>query len=286
MVFTATKKILKKGQKFGYAVPAFNIYNLETMQAAAEAAGGLGSPLILATTPGTVSYAGAKHLVSIAQTTAEEYEISLCLHLDHAEDVDFIKECIDFGYRSVMIDASQCSFEENIKRTKEIVEYGKDKGVSVEAELGRIGGTEDGIEVSKKDAFLTDPKAAQEFVKRTEIDSLAVAIGTAHGEYDQEPELDFDRLEEIEKKVDIPLVLHGASGVPEKSVKQAVGLGICKVNIATELKVAFAQGVKGYLSENSGAIDLRSYLTPGKKAMREVAAQKINLCGSKGQIKS
>jgi tagatose 1,6-diphosphate aldolase GatY/KbaY len=190
---------------------------------------------------------------------------------------------IDMGYKSVMIDASHHPFEENIQIVREVVDYAVKYGVSVEAELGRLGGIEDDMVVNEKDSFLTDPDSAVEYVERTGIDSFAVAIGTAHGLYKSDPKLDFDRLAIINEKLDLPLVLHGASGIPSADVKRTIGLGISKVNIATELKIPFAEAVRKYLLENLDANDPRKYLTPGKEAMEKVVIQKILMCGSDGK---
>lgn len=284
MSIISTKQMLLDAQKGKYAVAAFNIHNLETMQVVAEAAWETKSPVIIAATPSTIKYSGADYLIGIARVAAEKYSISVAVHLDHFEDIKEIKRCIDIGYKSVMIDASKHSFEDNIKIVREVVEYAHRRDVTVEAELGRLGGQEDDITVSEKEALLTDPDAVVEFVKRTNIDSLAIAIGTAHGLYKEEPKLDFKRLEEIRNKVNIPLVLHGASGVPDESVKRAVSLGICKVNIATELKIPFADAVKKYFASNPEASDPRHYMAPGKIAMKEVVINKIKLCGSDGKI--
>lgn len=283
MSIVSTKEMLLAAKKGGYAVPAFNIHNLETIQVVAEAAAELSSPLIIATTPSTVQYAGADYLLAIVEVASRRYEVPIAIHLDHAEEVEMIKQLLDLGYKSVMIDASHLPFEENIRTVREVVEYAHKYGVSVEAELGRLGGQEDDLTVDEADSFYTDPDKAVEFVERTGIDSLAVAIGTAHGLYKSEPKLDFTRLKEIHQKVDLPLVLHGASGIPDQDVKRTIALGIAKVNIATELKIPFAEAVRRYLIEHPEANDPRKYLTPGKDAMREVAKKKIIMCGSSGR---
>lgn len=280
MEIISTKEILLKAKKDGYAVPAFNIHNLETAQAVIEGATEMKSPVIIATTPGTVNYAGMEYLVAIVKAGAKKHNIPIALHLDHCEDVDFVKACIDAGYRSVMIDASMESFEKNIELTKEIIEYAHRYGATVEAELGRIGGEEDDRVVEDEDVLLTDPKKALEFVEKTGVDSLAVAIGTAHGVYKLEPKLDFDRLGEMNKIIDVPLVLHGASGISEDNIIRAIGDGICKVNIATEIKIPFAAEVKRYFEENPTANDPRHYLTPAKEAAKKIIIDKIRICGS------
>ncbi len=280
MSFISAKDMLLDAQQEGYAIPAFNIHNLETIQSVLEAANELRSPVMIATTPGTVNYADPEYLVSIVKKAGEKYNIPISLHLDHAENIEFIKRCIDLGYKSVMIDASAESFEENVKRTKEIMSYAKFKDVSVEAELGRLGGREDDVVVSENDEIYTNPEMAKQFVELTVVDSLAIAIGTAHGVYKSEPKLDFNRLKEIRELVNVPLVLHGASGVPSDSVKEAINLGISKVNIATELKIPFANAVKDYFKASPDANDPRKYLKPGKEAMVKVVKEKIRMCNS------
>lgn len=280
MNIISTKELLIEAQKFKYAVPAFNVHNLETIRAVVAGAVEMNSPVIIATTPGTIDYSGLEYLVSIVKTAAEINNIPISLHLDHCTDIDYVKKCIDAGYRSVMIDASAKSFEKNIETTKKVVEYAHKFGATVEAELGTIGGEEDDIVISEKDALLTDPDKAVEFVEKTGVDSLAVAIGTAHGVYKFEPKLDFERLKEMNKKIQVPLVLHGGSGVPVVSVQRAIEDGICKVNISTELKIPFAKAVKEFFINNPEADDPRKYLTPGVEASKEVVIEKIKMCGS------
>ena len=282
-MLVTTKEILLKAQQGKYAVPAFNIHNLETVQSVVETAAKFKSPLILAGTPGTIDYAGAEYLVAIAEVAARKYNIPIALHLDHFEDLDKIREYIAIGFTSAMIDASKESFQDNIAKVQEIVEYVHSKGRVVEAELGKLVGVEDDLIIDEKDSVYTNPDSAQEFVEQTHIDSLAVAIGTAHGLYKGKPKLDFDRLAKIRAKVTVPLVLHGASDVPEELVKRTIALGICKVNIATDLKIPFANAIKQYFQEHPEANDPRKYLTPGKDAMKAVVAAKILMCGSQNQ---
>lgn len=284
MDIISTKNILLEAQKNKYAVPAFNIYNLETLQAVLEATYNMKSPTIIATTPGTVNYAELEYLVAIVKAAAKKYDVPIGLHLDHCSDIDFLKRCIRGGYKSVMIDGSSMSYEENIRVTREVVEFAHKYDVTVEAELGRVGGVEDERIVHEKDGMLTDPKIALDFVNRTNVDSLAVAIGTAHGLYKFEPKLDFDRLKEIRNIIDIPVVLHGGSGVPEDSIIKAIEYGICKVNIATELKIPFAESIQSYFKDNPEANDPRHYFKPGKKAVMKVAMDKIRICGSGNRI--
>lgn len=279
----STKEMLIKARNEKYAVPAFNIHNLETIQAVVETASELRSPVIIATTPSTVEYAGMDYLVGIVETAAKKYSIPIALHLDHCEDIALLKECIDMGYKSVMIDASLKPFEENIKIVKETVKYAHNKGVSVEAELGCLGGQEDTLTIDEKNASLTDPDAAVEFIDKTGLDSLAVAIGTAHGVYKKKPKLDFDRLDKINKKVNVPLVLHGASGISSDNIKKSIELGISKVNIATELKIPFAKSIKVYFDEHPESHDPRKFLAPAKESVKEVVKEKIKIFGSQNR---
>ena len=282
----SSKEMLLNAQKYGYAVPAFNIHNLETIQVVLEAANDLKSPVILAATPSTVKYAGESYLLTIIEKANEINNVPVTFHLDHHENVEDIKRIITIGCRSVMIDASKYEFKENVAIVKDVVDFAHRYGATVEAELGKLGGREDDIIVGEKNSFLTDPKEAVEFVKMTGVDSLAVAIGTAHGLYKSEPKLDFERLEEIRGLLDVPLVLHGASGVLTEAVQKAINLGICKVNIATELKIPFSNAIKEYFKEHPDASDPREYLVPAKKAMYDVVVEKIKMCNSENKALS
>ncbi|CEK37790.1 tagatose-bisphosphate aldolase subunit GatY [Paraclostridium sordellii] len=283
MSLISTKEILEKAQNEGYAVPAFNIHNLETIQVVLKAARDLKSPVILAATPSTVKYADENYLLAIMNKATELNDIPIAFHLDHHENVDDIKRIIKLGCKSVMIDASKHEFDENVSIVKDIVNFAHKYGTTVEAELGKLGGVEDNLEVDDKDAYLTNPNEALKFVKLTGVDSLAVAIGTAHGLYKCEPKLDFKRLEEIRRLVHVPLVLHGASGVSYCAVQEAIKNGICKVNIATELKIPFSNAIKKYFEENPNASDPRQYLVPAKNAMYDVVAEKIKMCKSENK---
>ncbi|KLE17167.1 tagatose bisphosphate family class II aldolase [Clostridium sp. C8] len=283
MKILSTREMLKKAQREGYAVPAFNIHNLETLQVVVETAAELQSPVILAGTPSTIDYAGGEYIVAMAQVAAQKHNIPIAIHLDHFEDVEEIKHYVNMGFNSTMIDASHSSYEDNIKTVKEVVEYAHKYDATVEAELGRLGGQEDDLVVDEKDAMYTNPQQAKEFVEKTGIDSLAIAIGTAHGLYKGEAKLDFDRLKEIRDMVDVPLVLHGASDVPDELVKKAISLGICKVNVATDLKIPFSDAVKKFFNEHPDANDPRKYMTPGKEAMKKIVEHKIMVCGSNGK---
>ena len=277
-----TKYLLEDARRGRYAVPAFNIHNLETAQVVLEAAAALHSPVILAATPGTVRHAGCGYLAAIAQEACRQYDLPIALHMDHHETFESIRDGILAGFSSVMIDASMLPFEENIARTARVVALAHRHGVTVEAELGRLAGAEDGLSVDDADSAYTDPDRAAEFARRTGIDSLAVAIGTAHGLYKSTPKLDLGRLSAIREKVDIPLVLHGASDVPDEAVREAIARGICKVNVATDLKIPFAQGLREYLLAHPEANDPRQYLQLAKERMGAVAVHKIKLCGSDG----
>lgn len=277
----STREMLLKAQREGYAVPAFNIHNMETLQVVAETAMEMKSPVIIAGTPSSIEdYAGPDYIKAMAEVAANKYDVPIAIHLDHFEDVDAIKRDIDIGFKSCMIDASKKPFEENIAIVKDVVEYAHRYDAVVEAELGKLGGREDDLVVDEKDTRYTNPDDAAEFVNKTNVDSLAIAIGTAHGLYKGEPKLDFERLKEIRSKVSIPLVLHGASDVPDELVKEAISLGICKVNVATDLKIPFADAVKKFFNENSKESDPRKYMTPGKEAMKEIVKHKIEVCGS------
>ncbi|EPL9571998.1 tagatose bisphosphate family class II aldolase [Providencia rettgeri] len=284
MYLVSTRNMLNKAQQGGYAVPAFNIHNLETIQVVMETAAEMASPVILAGTPSTFSYAGSDYLIAICQQAAERYKVPVALHLDHHEDISDIFQKVSAGVRSAMIDASHFPFEENIQIVKRVVDFCHQWDCTVEAELGRLGGQEDDLVVEAADALFTDPDAAITFIQRTGIDSLAVAIGTAHGMYKSEPHLDFARLDAIRKKTDLPLVLHGASGIPDADVRHCIELGICKVNVATELKIAFSDAIKQYFIENPEATDPRHYLVPGKAAMKAVVMDKIRVCKSDGTL--
>ncbi|WP_313682719.1 tagatose bisphosphate family class II aldolase [Pantoea sp.] len=284
MYLVSNRAMLLKAQQGGYAVPAFNVHNLETVQVIAETAAQMGSPVIMAGTTGTYKYAGLNYLVAICQQAARKYDLPIALHLDHHENFDDIGIKVKAGVRSVMIDASHFPFEQNIEKVADVVRLCHRYDASVEAELGRLGGQEDNILVDEKDSIFTDPLKSAEYVKRTGIDSLAVAIGSAHGMYQGEPKLDFERLAQIRDRVDIPLVLHGASGIPEAMLRRSIELGICKVNVATELKIAFSDAVKAFFYQHPNANDPREYMEPGKQAMKRVVQEKIRMCGSADKL--
>lgn len=278
-----SKELLLHAQKNGYAVPAFNCHNLETIQVIVETANELRSPVIIAGTPGTFDYAGRDYIQSIVETAAKKYNIPIVLHLDHHTKIEDIEASLKLGTKSVMIDASHHSYDENIAIVKKVVELAHKFDATVEAELGILGGQEDDLVVNEKDSKYTNPQQAVDFVKKTGIDSLAVAIGTAHGLYKEDPKLDFERLKEIRSLVTIPLVLHGASGVPEEAVKKTISLGITKVNIATELKIPFSHKLREYLVTHPEENDPRKYMKDAKKAMAEVVKEKILMCMSQNR---
>lgn len=282
-MLVTTKELLLDAQKKNYAVGAFNINNMEIIQAIIGAAEELNSPVILQASQGGIKYAGIEYIAALGKAAAQKAKVPVALHLDHGTDFDQIVLCIRNGFTSVMIDGSKYPFEENVAITKKVVEIAHAVGVSVEAELGKIGGTEDDITVDERDATMTDPEEARRFVEETGVDSLAIAIGTAHGVYKGEPKLDFERLKAIREVVEVPLVLHGSSGVPSESLEKAIALGICKVNIDTDIRAAFAREVKEFVAENPDEIDPRKILGPAREAMKEVIKDKIKIFGSVGR---
>lgn len=279
----SSKEMLIKARKEGYAVPAFNIHNLETIQTVVEAAVEMRSPIILAATPGTMDYAGRAYIQAIAEVAAKENDIPIALHLDHHETLESIEESLKLGTKSVMIDGSHGSFEDNIALSKQVVDLAHKYGAAVEAELGKLVGQEDDLIVEAKDGAYTDPDTVVEFIERTGIDTLAVAIGTGHGVYESKPNLDFDRLEKINNLIDIPIILHGASGISKEDVQRCIALGCAKVNISTELKIPFSDALRTFLIENPNETDTRKYMGPAKAKMKEAAIEKILICMSDGK---
>lgn len=282
MSLVTTKELMLKAQKEGYAIGAFNVENMEMVQAVVEAAEELHSPVIMQTTPSTVKYADLDYFYANVKTAAEKASVPVVIHLDHGSSFDLAMRAFRAGYTSIMIDGSHESYEDNITVSKAVANACHPAGVPVEAELGKVGGKEDDLDGGDGDPY-TDPKEAVDFVKRTGVDSLAVAIGTAHGVYKGEPKLDLDRLSEIRKVVDIPLVLHGTSGVPDETVKECVKRGICKVNYATDLRIAFTKGVKEVFAENADTIDPKKYNAAGRTAVKEYVKHKIMVVGSNGK---
>lgn len=277
------KQILEHADQNGYAVGAFNVNNMEIIQAIAEAAGDLKAPVILQASQGAIKYAGVEYITSLVKTTSELVDVPMTLHLDHGTDFEEIMKCIRNGFTSVMIDASKHELEENIRLTKEIVRIAHSVGVSVEAELGKIGGTEDQIVVSEAEATYTDPEEARIFVEETGVDSLAIAVGTAHGVYKGEPKVDIERIKEIDRVVPVPLVLHGSSGVPYDTLENAVKAGIRKINIDTDIRASFAGAVKEFVESNPEEIDPRKILKPARARMADTVKEKIKVFGSDGK---
>ncbi len=306
MPLRTNKELLNLAKKGGYAVGAFNINNLEILQAVVSAGEAEKSPAIIAVSEGAIQYAGLPFILSMVRTASEEASTPLSLHLDHGKDLEIIRSCVENGFTSVMIDGSHLEFEENISITKKVVEMAKKKAVSVEAELGRLKGIEEKVSVSEREAFLTAPEAAGEFVEKTGVDALAIAIGTSHGAYKfkGEVKLDFDRLKEIARRVDIPLVLHGASGVPpsvleraerfgaklpgakgipDDAIQKAISLGISKINIDTDLRLSFIGAIREVLTNKPEEFDPRKILGPGREAIKQTVRSKMRLFGSSGK---
>jgi fructose-bisphosphate aldolase class II len=299
MALVTSTEMFKKAYDGGYAIGAFNVNNMEIIQGIIEAAKEEKSALILQVSAGARKYASPIYLKKLVEAAVEDSGLEIVLHLDHGEDFDICKKCVDDGFTSVMIDASHYPFEENIRRTKEAVEYAHAHGVVVEAELGKLAGVEDAVNVKAEDATYTDPDQAVEFVERTGIDSLAIAIGTSHGAYKfkGEPRLDFERLDIITNKLQgFPLVLHGAStvlpefvalcnqyggnipgaqGVPEEMLRRAAKSGVCKINIDTDLRLAMTAAVRRHLVENPSDFDPRKYLGPAREAIKGMVQHKI-----------
>lgn len=278
MALVTTKEMLKKAQEGKYAVGAFNVENMEMVMAVIEAAEELNSPVIMQTTPSTVKYAGIDYYLSNVSSAAKKSGVPVAMHLDHGSSFDLAMQAFRGGYTSIMIDGSHSVFEENIEITKRVVDACKPSSIPVEAELGKVGGKEDDLDGGC--GGYTNPKEAREFVKRTNVDSLAVAIGTAHGVYDGIPKLDLDRLSDIRELVDIPLVLHGASGLSEEAIKESINRGICKVNFATELRIAYTEGVKKTLEKNPETIDPKKYGKVAMENVKELVKNRIDMCGS------
>ena len=283
MSLVPVKDLLEKAEAGGYAVGAFNCNNMEIVQAIIAAAEAENAPVILQASQGAIKYAGIDYIVAMARLAAEKARVPVALHLDHGTSFEQVIQCIRAGFSSVMIDGSRLPLRENIALTCRVVDVARAVGDSVEAELGKIGGTEDDISVSERDAFFTDPEEAGIFVNETGVDSLAVAIGTAHGQYKGTPELDFPRLEKIRSIVKIPIVLHGSSGVPDEDITKAISLGVRKVNIDTNIREAFVAACRQVLDANPKEIDPRKILGPAREAATRIIREKIRLFGSSGK---
>lgn len=283
MPLTTTVEMFKRARKESYAVVGFAAYNLETVRALVQTANDLEAPVMVQTTPSNIDNAGIEYLAAIVKIAAERAAVPVALHLDHGDSIERVKACLEHGYTSIMIDGSGLPYEENVALVQEAVKLAHAKGVPVEAELGRVGGVEDDLSVDEANVRYTNPELAAEFVERTGLDSLAIAIGTAHGMYKGEPKLDFGRLSLIASKVPVPLVLHGASGVPGESIRETVRRGITKINIATELKIPFADGLREYFQENPDGSDPRKIFKPAERNYAAVVKEKILLAGAIGR---
>jgi len=285
MPLVSSTPMLQAARANGFCIGAFNVHTLEMLQAVVEAAEETESPLIIQSTAGTVKHLGPEYIAAAATVAANRSKVPIALHLDHCTEFDLIVRCIRAGYTSVMIDASHEPFDENVRLTKQVVDVARAAGVNVEAELGKVGGVEDDIVVDDHEALLADPDDCARFVELTGVQTLAPAVGTAHGLYKGEPKIDFERIRRIAEKVDVPLVLHGGSGIPEEQVRRSVSLGIAKMNVATELRIAFSDAIKAVFAENPDENDPRKYMVPAKKAVKEVAIEKMRLCGCIGKAK-
>ena len=309
MPLVTTKKMFEKSMKEGFAIGAFNVNNMEIIQAIVDAAENQKSPVILQASSSAIKYARMNYLIKMVEAATERSEVPIALHLDHGPDFETCKECIDAGFTSVMIDGSKYDFEENIAITKKVVDYAHERGVVVEAELGKLAGIEDDVNVSSSDAMYTDPDQAKEFVERTGCDSLAIAIGTSHGAYKfkGEAKLRFDILAKIKEKIpNTPIVLHGAStvipelvetcnkyggnipgakGVPNEILNEASKLGVSKINVDTDLRLAMTSSIRRVFAETPEAFDPRKYLLPARKKIQEVVEFKMkNVFGSNNKM--
>ncbi|MDD3174259.1 MAG: class II fructose-1,6-bisphosphate aldolase [Herbinix sp.] len=309
MPLITTKEMFQKAYAGGYAIGAFNVNNMEIVQGITEAAKEENAPVILQVSAGARKYAKHAYLVKLVEAALIDTDLPIALHLDHGDDFEICKSCIDGGFSSVMIDGSKHSFEENIALTKKVVEYAHAHGCVVEGELGKLAGVEDDVKVKAEDASYTRPEEVEEFVTRTGVDSLAIAIGTSHGAFKfkpgQKPQLRFDILEEVAKRLpNFPIVLHGASsvsqeyveiikkfggkmddaiGIPEDMLRQAAGMAVCKINIDSDLRLAFTAGIREYMGNNPSHFDPRQYLTPSRNNIKAVVKHKIvNVLGCSG----
>lgn len=283
MALVTVDELLFKAEKEGYAVGAFNANNMEIVQAILEAAKRENAPVIMQASQGAITYAGLDFITEMVRLAATASTVPVALHLDHGTDFDQVVRCIRSGFTSVMYDGSKLPLEENIAITRKVLDMTRPIGVSLEAELGKIGGTEDNVHVSEKEVMYTDPEEARYFVEQTGVQSLAIAIGTAHGQYKGEPQLDFDRLAKIKALVKIPIVLHGSSGVPDESIRRAVELGVRKVNIDTNIREAFVGEMRRVMIEKPDEIDPRKILGPAREAATAIISEKIRLFGSSGK---
>ena len=279
MKLVNTKQLFKKAQEEKYAIGAFNVENMEMVMAVISAAEEMNSPVIMQTTPSTVEYAGLDYFIENVRVAASRANVPVAIHLDHGPSFELASKAFRAGYTSIMIDGSHGDFESNVAVSKLVADMCRASDVSVEAELGKVGGKEDDLDGGDGGLF-TDPLEAKEFVERTGVNSLAVAIGTAHGMYKGEPKLDLDRLSAIREVVSIPLVLHGGSGIPDSKVQESIRRGICKVNYATELRITYTDAVTKYLSENPDTIDPKKYNKAAMEAVKNFVKEKMKVCGS------
>ena len=277
------KEQLRAAEDENYAVGMFNVMTVEMLQAVIGAAEETRSPVIVGTSEGMAKYIGYQNIAAMTGIAAEETDVPISLHLDHGLSLDNLRKAVEAGYTSVMIDGSKKPFAENIEITRKTVSLAEPHGITVEAELGRISGTEDNISVTEREESMTIPEEAGRFAKETSVDCLAISIGNAHGVYKGKPELDFERLRAIKDQVDIPVVLHGASGIPDDAIRRAISLGIRKINIATDLQVAFISRVRQVLREDQRVYDPRKVFGPAKEDIKAVVKDKMELFGSAGQ---
>ncbi len=308
MPLVNTREMFKAAYEGKFAIGAFNVNNMEIVQGIVAAAKAENAPLILQASAGARKYANSIYLKKLVEAAVEDTNLPIVLHLDHGDTFEICKQCIDDGFTSVMIDGSHHSFEENIALTKKVVEYAHERNVTVEAELGQLAGIEDDVNVSAENASFTDPDQAVEFVERTGVDSLAIAIGTSHGAYKfaGEARLDFERLEKITNLLPgFPLVLHGASsvpqeyvqmcnqyggsipgakGVPEEMLAKASKFGVCKINVDTDLRLALTSAIRKVLTEKPAEFDPRKYIAPGRDAITEIVRHKLQIFGASGAV--
>lgn len=282
MALITSKQLLMEAQDHGYAVGAFNVENMEMIMAVIAAAEETGSPVILQTTPGTIKYAGLLLYYANAAAAAAKASVPVVLHLDHGNSYDLALQALCTGYTSIMIDGSKLPFDQNIELTKRVTDACHANGIPVEGELGRVGGKEDDLVNADENPY-TDPTQAKEFVERTNVDSLAVGIGTSHGVYKGIPKINVERLSKIREVVDVPLVLHGTSGVPDEQVRDCIRRGICKVNYATDLRIAYTRGVRAFLLEEPEAFDPKKYGKYGIEEVKKYVVQKMEVVGSTGR---
>lgn len=278
MPLTTSRFILKKAQKGHYAVGAFNAENMEMVQAIISAAEKLNAPVMIQTTPGTVRYASLELYLANVRAAANSAKVPVVMHLDHGDCFSLAMQALRAGYTSIMIDGSKEIFKKNVELTKSVVEACKPSGIPVEGELGRVGGKEDDTESSG--TGYTDPEEAVEFVERTGVSSLAVGVGTAHGVYSATPVLNTELIGVLRKRISVPMVLHGASGLSVEAVQECVRRGICKVNFATELRIAYTRSVKEYLAKNPDTIDPKKYGASARTAVKELVISRIKVLGS------